>query len=106
MQAVIELSGKQFLVSEGTHLDCELPLNNKDEETLQIDKVLMTIDGENNQIGTPYLENTSVTAKILSHFRDKKIIVFKYKNKTKYRRKMGHRQDKTRILIEKINAEN
>ena len=78
-------------------------MESKEGETITFDKVLL-IGGENSKVGTPYVSNATVTAKVEKQGKAKKIIVFKYKNKTTYRRKQGHRQPYTRVTIESINA--
>ncbi|MED4877025.1 50S ribosomal protein L21 [Anoxybacillus geothermalis] len=72
-------------------------------DTVTFDKVLF-IGGETVKIGNPTVEGATVTAKVQKHGRQKKIIVFKYKAKKNYRRKQGHRQPYTKVVIEKINA--
>ena len=72
-------------------------------ETVTFDKVLF-VGGENVKVGNPTVAGATVTAKVEKHGRQKKIIVFKYKPKKNYRRKQGHRQPYTKVVIEKINA--
>ncbi len=69
---------------------------------IELDKVLFVDDGENITIGKPTVDGAKVKATIVGHDRQKKIIVFKYKNKTRYRRKKGHRQYYTRLSIDEI----
>ncbi len=102
MYAVIETGGKQIKVSKGDSIFVE-KLDVKEGETVTFDKVLL-IGGESSKVGAPYVANASVTAKVEKQGKGKKIIVFKYKNKTTYRRKQGHRQPYTRVIIESINA--
>ena len=68
-------------------------------DTIELSNVLFIADGENYSIGKPNLEGTIVKATIVEQGKQKKIIVFKYKNKTRYRRKIGHRQHYTRLAI-------
>ena len=104
MYALIESGGKQYKVSEGTVLKVE-KLEAAAGDRLVIDKVLMINDESGaTQIGNPLLENARVTAKILEQGKNKKIIVYKYKKRKNYRRKQGHRQPYTRLLIEKIEG--
>ena len=102
MYAVIETGGKQIKVAKGDSIFVE-KLDVKEGETITFDKVLL-IGGENSKVGTPYVSNATVTAKVEKQGKAKKIIVFKYKNKTTYRRTQGHRQPYTRVTIESINA--
>jgi len=74
-------------------------------DRIVLEQVLMINDGNGTtQIGNPLLENARVTAKILEQGKNKKIIVYKYKRRKNYRRKQGHRQPYTRLLIEKIEG--
>lgn len=98
MKAVVETGGKQYLVSEGEVIYVEkLPQTEGEEVTFT--NVLM-VDGE---IGEPYVKGATVTGKVEKQGKKKKIIVFKYHPKKKYRRKQGHRQPYTKVTIEKIN---
>lgn len=100
MYAVIETGGKQFRVTEGQEIYVE-KLDHEVGENVEFTKVLM-LGGDNPLIGTPLVENAKVVAKVLKQGRGKKIIVFKYKVRKKYRKKQGHRQAYTKLLIEKI----
>lgn len=102
MYAVIETGGKQIRVSKGDSIFVE-KLDVKEGEKVTFDKVLL-VSGENFKVGTPYVSNASVVAKVEKQAKAKKIIVFKYKNKTTYRKKQGHRQPYTKVTIEAINA--
>lgn len=96
--AVIETGGKQYRVEQGTVLDVE-KLSVEVGQEVEIDRVLAFSDGSSVQIGSPLLDGVSVTAKVVDHHRGKKLISFKKKRRQGYRRKMGHRQDLTRIEI-------
>lgn len=104
MYALIQTGGKQYKVSEGTIVKIE-KVDGEAGGNIVLDQVLM-INDENGgiKIGSPLLENATVTGKILEQGRDKKIIVYKYKKRKNYRRKKGHRQPFTRLLIEKIEG--
>lgn len=102
MQAIIETGGKQYEAIEGRYVDVEL-LDAPVEESFNFDKVVMIVDGEKSVVGQPYVEGAVVEGKILAHAKDKKIIVYKQRRKKGYRKKQGHRQEFTRIMIEKIN---
>jgi large subunit ribosomal protein L21 len=71
-------------------------------KAIELDKVLLIGDGDKVTVGKPIVEGAKVLATSQGDFKDKKIIVFKYKPKTRYRRKMGHRQQQTRLVIDKI----
>jgi large subunit ribosomal protein L21 len=104
MYAVVVTGGKQFKVSEGDEIYVE-KLNAEVDSIVDLDKVLLLSkeDGE-LVVGKPVIDGASVSAKVLRQGKDKKIIVFKYKRKIDYRKKQGHRQPYTKLLIEKINA--
>ena len=103
MYAVIETGGKQYKVSEGDTLFVE-KLDVAEDDTVTFDKVLAVADGENVTFGAPVVDGATVTAKVVKNGKAKKIYVFKMKRKKNYRRKKGHRQPFTKVVIEKINA--
>lgn len=96
--AIIETGGKQYRVSSGDKLKIE-KIEGEAGFTASFDKVLLTVDGEKVQIGAPYVSGASVGAKIVRQMRDKKKIIFKYHNKTRFRKMKGHRQHMTEIEI-------
>ncbi|KUP05861.1 50S ribosomal protein L21 [Bacillus coahuilensis m2-6] len=102
MYAIIETGGKQIRVEAGQEIYIE-KLNAEAGETVTFDKVLF-VGGEDVKVGTPVVEGATVTAKVEKQGRQKKITVFKYKPKKNYRKKQGHRQPYTKVVIEKINA--
>ncbi len=99
MKAIIETGGKQYLVSEGTEIYTE-KLDNEVNTDVIFDKVLF-VDGK---VGDPYVSGAKVTATVLKHGKQKKIIVFKYKPKKKERKVRGHRQPYTKLVIKKIET--
>jgi len=103
MYAIIETGGKQYRVSEGDILFIE-KLPTDIGQTYEVDKVLAVENDGQLQIGTPVVEGAKVVLKVEKHGKDKKIIVFKYKAKKNYRRKKGHRQPFTKVVVEKIQA--
>jgi len=103
MYAVIATGGKQYRVNEGDTVQVE-KLTGEAGSKIVLDQVLMVGNGSDSKIGTPVIKNASVEAEIKSQGRAKKIIVFKYKRRKKYRRKQGHRQSFTELRITKINA--
>ena len=100
MTAIIQTGGKQYLVSEGDKIQVE-KLSGEPGDKVVFDQVLLTVKGEDFQIGKPTLGGASVEAKILKQGKGKKVHVLKYKAKSKYRRKIGHRQQYTEIEITK-----
>ena len=97
MKAVIETGGKQYYVEEGTVLYVE-KLDVEPSKEVVFDKVLMV----NGVPGNPYLENIQVKGTVIKHGKQKKIKVFKYNPKKKYRKTQGHRQPYTKVEITKI----
>jgi large subunit ribosomal protein L21 len=102
MYAIIETGGKQIRVAEGDVIYVE-KLEVEAGETVTFDKVLF-VGGDNVKVGSPLVDGVSVTGTVEKHGRQKKIIVFKYKAKKNNRKKQGHRQPYTKVVIGKINA--
>ena len=103
MYAVIVSGGKQYRVSEGDTLRLE-KLEGEIGADVTFNKVLLFSDGEKVEVGQPSLENVSVEGQIVEQGKSKKIIVFKYKRRKRYRKKQGHRQFFTAVKIGKIAA--
>ncbi len=102
--AVIESGGKQYRVTEGQALDLEL-LHVPEGETVEIDRVLLVQpDGGETRVGQPYVEGARVTATVEGEIQGDKIIVLKFKPKTRYHKKTGHRQRYTRVRVTNIEA--
>ena len=101
MYAIIATGGKQYKVSEGDIINVE-KLGVEAGETVTFDQVLAVSDNE-MKVG-PFVDGASVTASVVENGRGKKVIVYKYKRKTGYHKKNGHRQAYTKVKIEKINA--
>ena len=102
MYAIISTGGKQYTVKEGDIIRVE-KLEAEEGSTFTFDQVLAVNDGT-MKVGTPIVEGASVTAEVMGNGRGKKVIVYKYKSKTGYHKKNGHRQAYTQVKIEKINA--
>ncbi len=101
--AIVKTGGKQYRVSPGDVLDVEL-LEAEEGSTTALDEVLaVSLDGQ-MRFGAPTVVGARVIAEVQSHYKDRKIIVYKYKAKTRYRRKKGHRQNYTRIRIQDIDT--
>lgn len=103
MYAVVNTGGKQYKVQKGETLRIE-KIPGEVGAQVTFDKVLMVADGENVRVGQPLLEKAAVQASIVEQDRAKKIIIFKYKRRKRYRRKQGHRQPYTAIRIDGIEA--
>ena len=100
--AIVETSGQQFWLQADRYYDLDR-LNAKPEEPVIFDKVLLINDGKTTKIGNPFIKDATVQAKVLSHRRGPKIIVYKMRPKKKTRLKNGHRQELTRIMVQSIN---
>lgn len=102
MYAIIESCGKQYKVAEGDTIFFE---KLKGKENIIFEKILLISDNENIVIGTPYVKGLKVQGQILGNTKSKKIIVFKMKAKKNYKRKYGHKQNYTKVLIKSIIKE-
>ena len=102
MQAVIETGGKQYLVAPKDKVVIE-KLSASEGDSVVFDKVLLVANDSTVSVGKPYIAGSKVSAKVLTQRRGEKLIVFKYRAKSRYRRKQGHRQDETVVQIESIS---
>ena len=100
--AIAEASGKQFLFKVNRYYDLDR-INAKEKEKIIIDNILLIKDKDTISIGKPYVKNAKIELEVISHKRDKKIIVYKMRPKKKTRRKMGHRQEQTRVMVKSIS---
>ena len=103
MYAIVETGGKQYQVEEGRYVDVEL-LEGEADSKVVFDKIVMVVNGKKSKVGQPYVNGASVEGKIVKHDKAKKIIVFKQRPKKGYRKKQGHRQQFTRVMISKIRT--
>lgn len=103
MYAIIQTGGKQYRVAEGEVIFIE-KVEVSEGEAVEFDQVLTVVKDGEVVIGKPVVVGATVTGKVVSHGKGKKIFVFKYKAKSNYRRRQGHRQPFTKVLIEKIEA--
>lgn len=101
MYAVFQSGGKQYKAEPGRLIRLE-KLSGVPGDRVVLDQVLLVADGDDVKIGRPLLEDTAITAKIVAQERDRKIIVFKHKRRKDYRKKQGHRQALTAVLVEAI----
>lgn len=101
--AVIQTGGKQYRVSEGSVLDVEV-IDAEAGKQVNLDEVLALSDGNELTIGTPTISGASVTAEVVDHLRGEKVVAFKKKRRKGYRKKIGHRQNLTRVKVISLGA--
>ncbi|MDX9848929.1 MAG: 50S ribosomal protein L21 [Anaerolineaceae bacterium] len=102
--AIVESGGKQFKAVEGTALEVDL-LPVEVGEQLDLNQVLLFVDGDEVKVGAPELNGAKVKTTVVSHIKGPKIIIFKYKPKKRIRVKTGHRQQYTRLMVNSIELE-
>ncbi len=103
MYAIVNIYGHQYRVTEQERVKVSL-LASRTGQKVTFDQVLLLDDGKTIKVGGPFVKNATVTANILEHGRDRKILIYKKKRRKGYQRKNGHRQDYTLIQIEKIDV--
>jgi len=101
--AIVEASGQQFWMQPDRYLDIDR-LNAEVDSTVSLDTVLLVRDAKGTSLGAPYVKGATVTLKVLAHRRGPKVIVYKMRPKKKTRRKNGHRQELTRVLVTAIEV--
>ena len=101
--AIVEASGKQFWLQSNRYYDLER-CHAEVDDVLTIEKVLLIKDGKDLKLGKPYVKEAKVEVKVMEHRRGPKIIVYKMRPKKKTRRKNGHRQELTRVLVQSISV--
>lgn len=99
MKAIIETGGKQYTVTEGTEIFVE-KLEGKEKDKVTFDKVLMIDD----KIGHPYVDGAKVTGEIVKQGKQRKVTIFKYRQKCNYHKTQGHRQPYTKVVIKTISV--
>lgn len=104
MYAIVRTGGRQYRAEEGAIIDVERMPEEIGAE-IELDEVLLVADDDETKIGQPLVEGVSVKATVMDQFKGKKIIVWKYIPKERYRRKKGHRQNYTRLRIDEIVTE-
>ena len=102
LYAIAETSGQQFWFEENKYYDIDR-LNAKEKDKITLEKVLLLKDKDTINIGKPYVKDAKIELEVISHRRDKKILVYKMRPKKKTRRKMGHRQELTRVMVKSIS---
>ena len=103
LYAIAETSGQQFWFEVNRYYDIDR-LNAKEKDKITLEKVLLLKDKNSITIGKPYVKDAKIELEVVSHKRDKKIIVYKMRPKKKTRRKMGHRQELTRVMVKSIST--
>ncbi len=101
MYAIMRTGGRQFRAEVGKMVDVER-MPNAVNDAVEISEVLLIGDGDNTQVGQPTIAGAKVKATVVAQYRAKKVIVFKYRQRTNFRRKRGHRQYYTRLRIDEI----
>lgn len=101
--AIIEAGGKQLRVEPGRYYDIDR-LSDDVEAKVTFDRVLLVHDGEKVSIGQPVVDGATVEATVMQHHRGRKIVVYKMQPKKKTRKKQGHRQELTRVMIDTVSA--
>ena len=102
LYAIAETSGQQFWFEVNRYYDIDR-LNAKEKDKITLEKVLLLKDKDSITVGKPYIKDAKIELEVVSHKRDKKIIVYKMRPKKKTRRKMGHRQELTRVMVKSIS---
>lgn len=103
MFAVVKTGGKQYVAREGKTLDIEKITGEEGSKAI-LDQILLIGNGEDTKIGTPLVPGAKIDIEIVSQFKDKKVEIVKFKKKTGYKKKVGHRQLQTKIKILKITV--
>ena len=102
MYAVFETGGKQYRAEPGTKIRVPSLASAEPGSTITFDRVLIAGDGSSVQVGAPLVSGATVTAEVLRHGREKKVIIFKRKRRKNYRKKQGHRQGFTEIRVNQV----
>ncbi len=103
MYAVVEAGGSQYTVEEGSLIKVQ-KIDGASGDKVTLDKVLLISDGDTAEVGKPYVERASVEAELVAQDKSDKVMTFKFKRRTKYRRTIGHRQAYTELKITRINT--
>lgn len=101
--AIVETGGKQYKVAEGDIFSIEKLSDKKEGDKVSFDKVLLIDDSENTELGTPYLTGASVEVTLTEVGKGKKLHIQKFKSKSRYKRRLGHRQPYAKVQVEKVS---
>lgn len=102
MYAIVRDRGMQYRVEQGQHVDLALLESAEPGSEIKLDEVLLVSGTETVQVGSPLIEGASVRARVVGTIKGEKILVFRYRNKKRFRRRKGHRQQYTRVQIDEI----
>ena len=102
--AIVEASGQQFWLQPNRYYDLDR-LNAEVDATVTLDNVLLVKDAKGTTLGKPFVKDASVELKVMAHRRGPKVIVYKMRPKKKTRRKNGHRQELTRVMVQSISVD-
>jgi large subunit ribosomal protein L21 len=100
--AIVETGGKQYKIAEGDIFTIEKLKNHKAGDSVVFDKILVIDDGTTTKVGTPYIEGATITVDLLEEGKGKKIHIMKYKAKSRYKRRLGHRQPFAKVAVKNI----
>lgn len=100
--AIVETGGKQYKIAEGDVFKIEKLKDHKAGDSVVFDKVLVLDDGKTTKIGTPYINGASITVDLLEEGKGKKIHILKYKAKSRYKRRLGHRQPFAKVEVKNL----
>ncbi|MGM0431335.1 MAG: 50S ribosomal protein L21 [Spirochaetota bacterium] len=103
MYALVEIKGKQYKAQEGALLTVD-KIDQEPGKELEFDSVLMVADGDKTKVGSPYVKGAKVTATLDEQTKGKKVVVLKFKRRKGYKRKQGHRQQYSKLLVTQIKA--
>ena len=103
LYAIAETSGQQFWFEVNRYYDIDR-LNAKEKDKITLEKVLLLKENDSITVGKPYVKDAKIELEVVSHKRDKKILLYKMRPKKKTRRKMGHRQELTRVMVKSISV--
>jgi large subunit ribosomal protein L21 len=102
MYAVVEYKGNQYKAEKDAVLQVSKISDAKKGDTVTIDTVLLVSDGDKVSVGTPYVKGAKVTVEVGDTFKDKKVLVYKYKSKKDYHRLIGHREEYTNVTVKDV----
>ncbi len=100
--AVVETGGKQYKIAEGDVFKVEKLSGFKTGDSVTFDKVLVLDNGTSTKVGTPYLKDTTITVELIEEGKGKKLFIQKYKAKSRYKRRLGHRQEFAKVKVKNL----